>query len=137
VAIIAAAEIPEIKAVVADSAFASVDRVAQEYLGRAHGIPDPVWHLILVVGRVQVGVDPAEIAPVKVIDRIAPRPILIIHGEEDELFHVSNAKMLADAAGDPKELWIGPEHGHTSMIGADLDGYAARVLAFFGAALAR
>ena len=52
------------------------------------------------------------IAPVRWIDKISPRPILIIHGERDELVNVSHARDLHRKAMDPKDMIIieGAEH---------------------------
>jgi pimeloyl-ACP methyl ester carboxylesterase len=50
--------------------------------------------------------------PSEVIDRIAPIPILIVHGENDHFFPPEDARMLYERAGDPKRLLILPEFGH-------------------------
>jgi fermentation-respiration switch protein FrsA (DUF1100 family) len=48
-----------------------------------------------------------EMAPVKWVDKISPRPLLIIHGEEDELVSRDQAEDLFARAREPKELvWI-------------------------------
>ncbi len=53
-----------------------------------------------------------QINPIKWIDRISPRPLLILHGDKDELIHVDQARNLYDNAGQPKELAIIPEGMH-------------------------
>jgi alpha/beta superfamily hydrolase len=52
------------------------------------------------------------IAPIHWIDKISPRPILIIHGEEDEIVNVSHARALHHKAGKPKNMIIieGAQH---------------------------
>ena len=48
-----------------------------------------------------------EIAPIKWIDKVSPRPLLIIHGEKDELVPKNQAEALFNKAKEPKELyWI-------------------------------
>ena len=47
-----------------------------------------------------------EVAPVSLVRRIAPRPLLLIHGDADEVVPVSHAHALFDAAGDPKQLAV-------------------------------
>jgi fermentation-respiration switch protein FrsA (DUF1100 family) len=54
-----------------------------------------------------VPVPPADAAA-----RIAPTPLLIVHGDKDEYFPVEHAHELFDAAHDPKDLWIIPGFGH-------------------------
>ena len=46
------------------------------------------------------------VEPSKWIGKISPRPILIIHGENDELVNVKNAYKLYEKANEPKKLAI-------------------------------
>jgi pimeloyl-ACP methyl ester carboxylesterase len=56
--------------------------------------------------------DPVPMAPADAIARIAPTPVLIVHGDQDDFFPVDHAQQLYAAAHDPKELWIIPGFGH-------------------------
>ncbi|MBE9505878.1 MAG: alpha/beta fold hydrolase [Chloroflexi bacterium] len=47
-----------------------------------------------------------EVAPVHLVRRIAPRPLLLIHGDADEVVPVSHAHALFEAARDPKQLVV-------------------------------
>jgi pimeloyl-ACP methyl ester carboxylesterase len=49
--------------------------------------------------------DPPE-APIDVIARISPTPVLIVHGDRDHYFPVEHPNALYDAAREPKELWL-------------------------------
>lgn len=53
-----------------------------------------------------------EVNPIRWIDKIAPRPLVLIHGEKDELFGPKQARILYDRAREPKELIILPGLGH-------------------------
>lgn len=53
-----------------------------------------------------------EIRPVSVIGKIPPRPILLVHGADDEVVRLDDARVLADAAGDAVELRVLSEAGH-------------------------
>ncbi|MFC1925428.1 alpha/beta hydrolase [Chloroflexota bacterium] len=46
------------------------------------------------------------IVPPRWIDKISPRPLLIVHGDEDELIEVGQAWQLYETAGEPKEIAI-------------------------------
>lgn len=46
------------------------------------------------------------ITPIQWIDKLAPRPLLILHGEKDDLIGIDQAWYLYDKAGDPKEIVI-------------------------------
>jgi pimeloyl-ACP methyl ester carboxylesterase len=54
-----------------------------------------------------IPVPPAEAAA-----KIAPVPLLIVHGEQDPYFPPEHARQLYRAAREPKELWILPALGH-------------------------
>jgi pimeloyl-ACP methyl ester carboxylesterase len=54
-----------------------------------------------------VPVSPAEAAA-----RIAPVPLLIVHGDKDHYFPPEHARQLYMAAGEPKELWLIPGMAH-------------------------
>jgi pimeloyl-ACP methyl ester carboxylesterase len=44
--------------------------------------------------------------------RIAPTPLLVVHGDADHYFPVEHGEALYAAAAEPKELWIEPGFGH-------------------------
>ena len=50
--------------------------------------------------------------PHAVVARIAPTPLLIVHGDADHYFPIEHAELLYASAADPKELWIEPGFGH-------------------------
>jgi pimeloyl-ACP methyl ester carboxylesterase len=80
----------------------------------------PPWHEIVAGGP----------NPANAIGRIAPRPILLIQGADDEMAPASQARENFALAGKPKELWIvdGAAHrGLRQVAGAEYDG---RILAF-------
>ncbi|MEV5434917.1 alpha/beta fold hydrolase [Streptomyces sp. NPDC052682] len=56
--------------------------------------------------------DPVPLSPVEAVPRIAPTPLLIVHGDRDGYFPLDHPRMLATAAGDHGELWIEPGMGH-------------------------
>jgi pimeloyl-ACP methyl ester carboxylesterase len=51
-------------------------------------------------------------SPVEVIGRIAPAPLLLVHGDRDAYFGVEHPEALYAAANDPKELWLVPGFAH-------------------------
>jgi pimeloyl-ACP methyl ester carboxylesterase len=55
--------------------------------------------------------EPPE-SPQDVIGKIAPTPIVIVHGADDRMFPPSHAHRLYEAAGEPKRLLIGEGFGH-------------------------
>lgn len=53
-----------------------------------------------------------DIRAVAVIARIPPRPILLVHGIDDDVVSLDDARVLTDAAGDAVELRVLGEAGH-------------------------
>ncbi|MFI1958506.1 alpha/beta hydrolase [Streptomyces althioticus] len=53
--------------------------------------------------------DPVPLSPTEAVPRIAPTPLLVVHGDQDAYFPLDHPRMLADAAGEHGELWV--EHG--------------------------
>jgi pimeloyl-ACP methyl ester carboxylesterase len=58
------------------------------------------------------GWNPVPEPPDVAAARIAPTPLLVVHGEADLLFPVEHAHALYAAAREPKRLWIEPDFGH-------------------------
>jgi len=52
------------------------------------------------------------VSPIKYVAGIAPRPLLLVHGSQDETVEVSHAHKLYDRAGEPKQVIIVDGAGH-------------------------
>lgn len=71
--------------------------------------------------------------PLELISRIAPIPVLLVHGTADRYFGVDQARALRRASGGAAALWIEPGMGHAeSGTSADLVG---RIAAWAGSAV--
>lgn len=55
-------------------------------------------------------------SPESVVHRIAPRPILIVHGDQNRLHHAEEAEHLYANAREPKQLVLLEGHGHTEWM---------------------
>lgn len=53
-----------------------------------------------------------KVSPIRFVDKISPRPLLLVHGEEDDLVPVEHARRLYQQAGEPKKLLLLPDAGH-------------------------
>lgn len=69
--------------------------------------------------------DPVPLSPVEAVPRIAPTPLLIVHGDRDGYFPLDHPRMLAEAAAGHGELWL--EHGMGHAEHAADDGLLARI----------
>jgi fermentation-respiration switch protein FrsA (DUF1100 family) len=128
-ALVAAAERPEVKAVVAEAAFTSHRAIAAAVLRR-----NPVtWPFAWFLPGLALG---GEYAPIDSVDRIAPRPLLLAHGTADPLIPYAMSEELYARAKEPKRLHPipGGEHLHIPDAKADA-AYESAIVAFFNEAL--
>lgn len=133
-AILAAAESPLIEVVVADSSFAALRNAVRES-ARMRGYPGlllrPWAYLSCRTAAWRLRYPMRLGDPLSVVASVAPRPLLLIHGEQDSLILAENARSLYAAAGEPKELWMLPGVEHARAIEENGDAYRERVLEFF------
>jgi dipeptidyl aminopeptidase/acylaminoacyl peptidase len=52
------------------------------------------------------------VAPIDYIDKISPKPLLLVHGDKDDVVPVEHAGRLFEKAGEPKEMVVLPGAGH-------------------------
>lgn len=131
-ALLAAAEEPLIKAVVSDSAYASIERMIrpglEAFLGRAAVpfAPLIIWHAENITGA-----HASDIVPEYAVTELGDRPLLVIHGQDDQLIAVESAHRIYAAAPGPKELWIVPNCAHADAPAVAPQEYEERVVDFF------
>lgn len=132
VSITVAADDPRVVAVCADSAFSDPRDVLGDGVWRVIRIPAAVVvaPVAMVVGR-RTGAHLADFCPLRAVERIAPRPLLLIHGEADEMVRPYHAHRLRAAAGPTASLWLVPGAGHAGGYFVDRVKYSRRVVTFF------
>jgi fermentation-respiration switch protein FrsA (DUF1100 family) len=135
VAIQAAAATSDIGAVVADSAFAHLSGAVEHRFSKLSFPSVQLHRLTMVTAERLCGGRVSRVRPVDVVGRIAPRPILFIHGTADDIVPYSHFDELYAAAGEPKEAWTLPERPHAMARFDEADRYVERVARFFAAAL--
>lgn len=94
----------DMRALIIEGAFSSYRRIAQEKLSEFW----PTWPFQIplsftIDNRYRPDLD---------IARIAPTPVLIVHGGEDRIVSPSHARDLFAAAKPPKALWLIPGASH-------------------------
>lgn len=136
VSLIVAAQEPRVRAVVADCGFARMDGPIQKRLETLFG--EPIGKALApatqTIGERLLGSPAIRIAPEEAIGKIAPRPVLLIHGTRDALVTPDHAHRLHAASGGGAELWLVEDAGHTQSVHIAHD-YAERVVAFLKAAM--
>lgn len=131
-AILSAARNPRIGAVVAVAPFNCVEEVWRT--SRPALVPPFILDWTLWVAEKSRGFDRDDVCPLKVVDQIAPRPLLLIHGSDDRRITEAQTRRLFDAAQAPKTLWSVAGATHSGIRSPVLDELAPRVIAFLDAA---
>jgi pimeloyl-ACP methyl ester carboxylesterase len=103
-------------------AVVSVSAVSRWYVRDTWPMRRVHWLLETTVGRslgsrvVRLRLDEPWLtpppAPLEVVSRIAPTPLLLVHGDRDEYFPLEHFRALAQAAGPMATAWIVPGFGH-------------------------
>lgn len=127
-----AAQNPEIRAVVAHSAFSSLDDTVATSVEAFTGLPPfPFAPAIVFWAEQEVGFDSAGISAKSWIGEISPRPVLLLHGGADTVISAESGELLYEAASEPKELWYEPALGHTDFDTEMPAEFERRVVGFF------
>lgn len=127
-AIIAGANTPAIDVVIAENPFAT----AQDVLGDADFFDKlPLWYRKLVAYFVRVHFDVLdEPNAIDVVNQIAPRPLLLMHGTADQSVGFWQSEKLYEQAGEPKEIWILEGAEHTALFNKAPEEFQQRVIGF-------
>ncbi|UCD02701.1 MAG: alpha/beta hydrolase [Candidatus Aenigmatarchaeota archaeon] len=125
VGITAAAQTDDIKAVVADSAFADRSRLIARAVGN---VLPPLGYLTVLFARM-FGMNMDE-NPVNYVEKISPNALMIIQGDKDHLVEVGDAELMYERAKEPKELWLVPDAPHVVAY-TGRSGYEERIVEFF------
>jgi dipeptidyl aminopeptidase/acylaminoacyl peptidase len=127
VALMAIEKAPEIRAVIAESSYASLAQMAFQLLP----IPllnYPVAYLVGVWAKLFLGIDLGQVSPLESV-RTAKVPILLIHSSADAVIPFSHARQLQEAlAHHPgAEFWFNEGFAHGQLH----SDYETRVENFF------
>ncbi len=130
VAITSAAVIPEVAVVIDDGAPVRL-RTAMRGWGREHHVPafampSLAW-LVIGAASLRLGANLFRYEPVRWVGKIAPRPLMLIHGELDQ--YVPDFDDLLKSA-HPTEVWRLTSEGHVTASINLRDEYWQRVIAF-------
>jgi uncharacterized protein len=108
--------VPGLKGVIVDGAFASYRSMASLFGGPLGGsfVTD-------------------ELSPRDFVRRIAPVPLLVIHGTSDEIVPFSQGKELFERAAQPKTLFEVKQGQHGDSLSRDNGAYRKRMLAWIAA----
>lgn len=126
-AIRAAAADTRIQAVIAVSPFGAPRDLLNQRLAAVPLLaPLTVWW-----GERMTGLRPEDLRPTDDVAALAPRPILIMQAEADDVIPRDSGQRLYQAAGEPKTLWSVPGVAHVDFRQAVPEAYQQRIVSFF------
>lgn len=122
----AAAEFPQIEALVVDSSFTSLNEEI-DFLA-PYPLVNPMSKFFM---GLFLGIDLDTSSPAVLIGSISPRPVFVIQGTGDIVASPDSAEKLYNAAGDPRYLWIEEDVIHLGMYLNNPRKYQRRVTDFY------
>jgi fermentation-respiration switch protein FrsA (DUF1100 family) len=129
---------PEVKAIWEDCAYATVVSAFKGFISITF-VPCPVLIATATLANANriLGIDMTETEPVTQVAKLAPRPLMVVHGAADPVITSENGRIVYYAAGDhvPKDLWIVPGAGHGQSPMVAKDAYRQRLLEFLRKAM--
>lgn len=103
----------EVKGIIADSGYSTVKDELAHQLKHLYGLPAfPLLDVTSVITKIRAGYTLGGASSVEQVKKNT-LPLLIIHGEDDDLVPTAMAHEIYDAAGGDKELWLVSGAGHT------------------------
>jgi len=118
-----------VAAVVADAPFAELHHPIGNRM-REIGYPLARVGARLIVGAAKLRTRSRLRDPISVVGRIAPRALLVISPQGDQLISPDQSLRLYEAAGEPKELYAVSGAAHAEAYAVNPEEYRSRVLEF-------
>lgn len=120
----------EVKAIIADSSYSTVQDELVHQLKHIYNLPPfPLLNVTSMVTKLRAGFTFKEASAIDQV-RNNTRPILIIHGGNDDLVPTEMGHQIYEAAGGDKALWIVPDSGHTKAFDIVTKEFQERVESF-------
>jgi len=117
-AALAESPVKGLRAVITDAAFSSYLAMARTF-----------------AGQVGANLVTDEWAPKDAVGKIAPVPLLIVHGTKDEVVPVEQGRLLFKTAGEPKTMFEVKEGRHGDSLVRNQGAYRKKLLAWLDATL--
>lgn len=132
VAIMASAQDERVQAVVAEAPYPNLRDALNRRCSVLFGpLGKSVAAPILWWAKRWIPLDPSAVSPAAVLGSLAPRPLLLIQGQQDMLVDWRDAVRMAQAAPETTELWLLPKAGHARCFRLGGEEYTRRVTQFF------
>jgi len=135
-----APDVPEVRAVIADSAFSDLERYLTVSLPEWKQFPERTVLPQLVVwgARLLMGIEPEKVQPIESVRRLRDQGLFLIHSQGDRVVPAAESERLREASGSSNTmLWISEANGHVGTYNRLPDQYLTRTTAFLDYYLSR
>lgn len=107
-----------LRAIIIDGAFASYQKMAS-----------------VIGGQLGASLVTDELSPKDFVEKLAPVPLLVVHGDRDEVVPLSQGKQLFEAAGQPKTFFEVKNGRHGTSLSENDGAYRKKLIAWLDATL--
>ena len=122
-------ELPDnVRCIISDCPYSSTKEIITKVAGEM-GFPKASYPFVRLGAKLFGGFDPDQDSPLSAVAR-ATKPILFIHGEDDDFVPCEMTLRMYEAARCDKALFTVPEAGHGLSYIVDRDGYRDALSAF-------
>ncbi len=134
IALQVAAHNPWLRGVWADSPFASLRRITEEFVKRATGLPvavlNPVLWTAIHVANYRGKFDVHSVDPLALAKQIKC-PVYLVHGTADQIIAAEHSRSIHEALCGEKELWFVEGARHARSVRHVRNEYSERLTSFF------
>lgn len=134
--ILAAADDPRIEALHVDAPYSSTVDMARHIRSNIGG-PLGWWaqHAGLAIGSLESGVNLFELSVTQAAAQVSPRPIMIVHGTDDQIVPFHQGRKVFAAAREPKFFEEVKGAGHCESIAYQGSVYTDRMITFLNSSI--
>ena len=131
-ALLAASELTEVDAVIADSPFLNIEHTVLHHLDLIFGLPRfPFGTSLLFALELSAGFDRDDFDLEKAVVRMGERPVLIVAGETDQRMPVALQERVFEASvSEASRFRSFPEARHGAAYRTHADAYEAMLIEF-------
>lgn len=121
-----------IKAVIAQSPYASIEHSIKKGVRQFTGLPAfPFAPLVHFMAQRKLNINSAKIAPLSSIANIHPRPVLLMMGGQDNYVEPQGIFALHNAAGEGTQLWYEHDLKHVEFYQKHPAEFERRIMTFY------
>lgn len=129
IAVRAAGRVPELKAVIAQSSFTSINDLAADFIPLLTG-GSAMPFLSQMLDRL-AGVPVTQVNSLSDLTSLEFPPLLYVHGDADAVVNISHSERLYEATRNTKDLYVVEGAGHSDIDQITPEEYSERIIAFF------